>query len=113
MKQLGVLAIGVALLANGPVFAERLKFPKFEDAEETHVNECLDAKKNGVELVRETSTKLTTGQLLEERIFLSRDDKAATYGRAVTTRMYYLNAFMNDYGRWVIACYKAWPKVQN
>ena len=56
MKYLAAFVIGVGLMTNGPVFGEPL-FWQNDDSRDAEVQECLEAKRNGVEVfVKNTDT---------------------------------------------------------
>ena len=56
MKHLAALVIGVCLMTNGPAFGETL-FWQNDDSRDAEIQECLEAKRNGVEVfVKNTDT---------------------------------------------------------
>ena len=103
MKRLAALAIGIGLIGNGAASAELLKFPDMMGAYGTDLFNCISAQKNGIELKRETNTKLKgPNQLLEKRVFVSRQNDVYL--------MHELVALIDEYGEWQLACYEAVPK---
>ena len=103
MKYFATFVVGVGLMANGPAVSDTLRFPEFLAAYGTDLSVCLTAQKNGIELMRETKTELKgSGQLLESRVFVSRQDDVYV--------MSYLEAELDESGEWHIGCFETVPK---